>query len=106
MRIRSSMPCGRPPPKPSAASPATWPNGQPHAWRHQFAREMEWAPEYKGDELALFRGEIRRAQVDADRARRNAQAADTPDARQRLEALAAVHVPWERAVRDLADRLG
>ena len=71
-------------------------DGQLHTWRHAFAREMHWAPEHKGDELALVRGEIRRAQIDADRARRNARAADTPDARQRLEALADVHATWER----------
>ena len=67
---------------------------------------MEWAPEYKGDELALVRGEIRRAEIDADRARRNAEAADTDEARQRLEQLAAVHATWEHTVRDLAGRLG
>ena len=81
-------------------------DGQLHAWRHAFAREMEWAPEYKGEELALVRGEIRRAQIDADRARRNAEAADTDEARQRLEALAGIHATWERTVRDLAGRLG
>ena len=80
-------------------------DGQLHAWRHQFTREMEWAPEYKGDELALVRGEIRRAQIDADRARRNARAADTDEARQRLGQLADVHATWERTVRDLANRL-
>ena len=81
-------------------------DGQLHTWRHQFAREMEWAPEYKGDELALVRGEIRRAQIDADRARRNAEAAETDEARQRLSQLADVHATWEHAVRDLAGRLG
>jgi hypothetical protein len=81
-------------------------DGQLHAWRHAFAREMEWAPEYRGEELALVRGEIRRAAIDADRARRNAQAADAPEARQRLEGLAEVHATWERTVRDLAGRLG
>jgi hypothetical protein len=81
-------------------------DGQLHAWRHQHAREMQWAPEYKGEELALVRGEIRRAQVETDRARRNAQAADTPEARQRLEQLAGIRATWERTVRDLAGRLG
>ncbi len=81
-------------------------DGQLHAWRHHFTREMQWAPEYKGDELALVRGEIRRAQIDADRARRNAEAADTPDARQRLEQLAGLQATWERTVRDVAGRLG
>jgi hypothetical protein len=51
------------------------------------------------------RGEIRQAQIETDRARRNAQAASTGEARQRLEQLAAVHATWEQAVRDLADRL-
>ena len=80
-------------------------DGQLHAWRHQFAREMEWAPEYKGDDLALVRGEIRRAQIDTDRARRNAEAADTPEARQRLEALADLQATWEHTVCDIAGRL-
>ena len=56
-------------------------DGQLWAWRSAFAREMEWAPPYKGDELAMVRGEIRRAQIDADRARRDAQAAETNEAR-------------------------
>ena len=81
-------------------------DGQLWAWRNAWHREMAWAPEYKGDELALVRGEIRRAEIDADRARRNAQAADTAEARQRLEQLAAVHATWEQTVRGLADRLG
>ena len=81
-------------------------DGQLQTWRHQFTREMEWAPEYKGDELALVRGEIRRAQIDADRARRNAEAADTDEGRQRLSQLADVHATWEHTVRDLAGRLG
>jgi conjugative relaxase-like TrwC/TraI family protein len=80
-------------------------DGQLWAWRAAWHREMAWAPEYKGDELALVRGEIRRAQIDADRARRNAQAADTSEARQRLEQLAAMHATWEQTVRGLADRL-
>jgi hypothetical protein len=80
-------------------------DGQLHAWRHQFAREMEWAPEYKGDDLALVRGEIRRAQIDTGRARRNAEAADTPEARQRLEALAHLQATWEHTVCDVAGRL-
>jgi len=80
-------------------------DGQLWAWRTAWHREMAWAPEYKGDELALVRGEIRRAQIDADRARRNAQAAGTAEARQRLEQLASVHATWEQTVRDLAGRL-
>ena len=59
-------------------------DGQLWAWRSAFAREMDWAPPYKGEELAMVRGEIRRAQIDADRARRDVQAADTDEARQRL----------------------
>jgi len=80
-------------------------DGQLWAWRNAWHREMAWAPEYKGDELALVRGEIRRAEIDADRHRRNAQAADTAEDRQRLEQLAAVHATWEQTVRGLADRL-
>jgi hypothetical protein len=79
-------------------------DGQLWAWRSQYAREMAWAPEYKGDELALVRGEIRRAQIEADRARRNARAA-SGEARQRLEDLAAARAAWEQAVRELAGRL-
>ena len=52
-------------------------DGQLWTWRSAFAREMQWAPPYKGGELAMVRGEIRRAQIDADRARRDAQAAGT-----------------------------
>jgi conjugative relaxase-like TrwC/TraI family protein len=80
-------------------------DGQLWAWRTTWHREMAWAPEYKGEELALVRGEIRRAEIDADRARRNAQAAATTEARQRLEQLAAVHADWEQTVRGLAGRL-
>ncbi len=80
-------------------------DGQLWAWRSAWHREMAWAPDYKGDELALVRGEIRRAQIDADRARRNAEAAATADARQRLMQLATVRAGWEQAVRDLAARL-
>jgi hypothetical protein len=80
-------------------------DGQLWASRNAWHREMAWAPDYKGDELALVRGEIRRAQIDADRARRNAQAAGTAEARQRLEQLAAVHAGWEHTIRDLAERL-
>ena len=67
---------------------------------------MQWAPEYKGDELALVRGEIRRAEIDADRARRNAQAADTLRPGSGCKSLADVHATWEHTVRDLAGRLG
>ena len=80
-------------------------DGQLWAWRSAFAREMAWAPPYKGEELAMVRGEIRRAQVDADRARRNAQAADTDEARQRLAERAEVSGRWEQMTRDVAARL-
>ena len=80
-------------------------DGQLWAWRSAFAREMAWAPRYQGEELAMVRGEIRRAQVDADRARRDAQAADTDEARQRLAERAAVAERWEQMTRDVADRL-
>jgi AAA domain/TrwC relaxase len=80
-------------------------DGQLWAWRSAFAREMAWAPRYQGEELAMVRGEIRRAQVDADRARRDAQAADTDDARQRLAERAATAGRWEQMTRDVADRL-
>ena len=66
---------------------------------------MAWAPPYKGDDLAMVRGEIRRTQIEADRARRNAQAADTDDARQRLADRAAMYAQWEQMTRDLAARL-
>jgi hypothetical protein len=80
-------------------------DGQLLAWRSQFDREMEWAPAYHGDDLATVRGEMRRAQIETDRARRNAQAADTGEARQRLETLAGIKAAWERTVHDLAERL-
>jgi hypothetical protein len=84
---------------------AEYSDGQLHAWRSQFAREMEWAPAYHGDDLAMVRGEIRRAEIETDRGRRNAEAADTDEARQRLEALGSIQATWEQTVRDLADRL-
>ena len=80
-------------------------DGQLWAWRSAFAREMEWAPPYKGEELAMVRGEIRRAQIDADRARRDAQAADTDEARQRLAERAGMYARWEQMTRDVAARL-
>ncbi len=80
-------------------------DGQLWAWRSAFAREMAWAPPYQAEELAMVRGEIRRAQVDADRARRDAQAADIDEARQRLAERAAVAERWEEMTRDVADRL-
>ena len=80
-------------------------DGQLWAWRNAWHREMAWAPEYKGDDLALVRGEIRRAEIESDRARRNAEVADTPEARQRLQDLAAIHADWEHTVRGLAGRL-
>ena len=80
-------------------------DGQLWAWRSAWHREMAWAPEYKGDDLALVRGEIRRAEIESDRARRNAEAAGTDEGRQRLETLAAIHADWEHTVRGLAGRL-
>jgi hypothetical protein len=80
-------------------------DGQLWAWRSAFAREMAWAPPYKGEELAMVRGEIRRAQIEADRARRNAEAADTDEARQRLAERAGVSAQWEQITRDVASRL-
>ena len=80
-------------------------DGQLWAWRSAFAREMAWAPRYQGEELAMVRGEIRRAQVDADRARRDAQTAAIDEARQRLAERAAVAERWEQMTRDVADRL-
>ena len=80
-------------------------DGQLWAWRSAFAREMAWAPLYRGEDLTMVRGEIRRAQVDADRARRDARAADTDEARQLLAERAAVAERWEQMTRDVADRL-
>jgi hypothetical protein len=80
-------------------------DGQLWAWRSAFAREMAWAPPYQGEDLAMVRGEIRRARVDADRARRDVQVADTDEARQRLAERAAVAERWEQITRDVADRL-
>lgn len=71
-------------------------DGQLWAWRSAFAREMAWAPRYQGEDLAMVRGEIRRAQVDADRARRDAQVAEAGEARQRLAERAAVAERWEQ----------
>ncbi len=75
------------------------------AWRSAFAREMAWAPPYKGDDLAAVRSEIRRTQIEADRARRHAGAATTEDARQRLADRAAILARWEEMTRDLAAQL-
>jgi hypothetical protein len=80
-------------------------DGQLWAWRSAFAREMEWMPPYKGDELAMVRGEIRRAQIDADRARRDARAAGTDEARQRLTQRAGLYAQWEQMTRNVAARL-
>ncbi|HEY3954613.1 MAG TPA: MobF family relaxase [Streptosporangiaceae bacterium] len=80
-------------------------DGQLWAWRSAFARAMEWAPAYKGEDLALVRGEVRRAQIEADRARRNAGAALTGEARQRLAGRADAMARWEDMTRDVADRL-
>lgn len=57
-------------------------DGKLWVWRSAFAREMAWAPPYKGDDLALVRVEIRRTQIEADRARRHAEAAGSQEARQ------------------------
>jgi TrwC relaxase/AAA domain len=80
-------------------------DGQLWAWRSAFAREMEWAPPYKGDDLATVRAEIRRTQIEADRARRNAEAAEIEETRQRLIERAVTLAQWEQMTRDLADRL-
>ena len=80
-------------------------DGQLWAWRSVFAREMTWAPLYKGADLATVRGEIRRTQVEADRARRNAQAAATDEARLRLKDRAATLARWEQMTRELEARL-
>jgi AAA domain len=80
-------------------------DGQLWAWRSAFAREMEWAPPYKGDDLAKVREEIRRTQIEADRARRNAEAASTDQARQRLTDRADTLSRWEQMTRDLEAKL-
>src|SRR6266571_2930523 len=80
-------------------------DGQLWAWRSAFHREMAWAPPYKGDDLAVVRAEIRRTEIEADRARRNAEAAADPNARQRLADRATALGQWEQMTRDLAERL-
>jgi hypothetical protein len=80
-------------------------DGRLWAWRSAFAAEMAWAPPYKGDDLAAIRAEIRRTQIEADRARRNAEAAAGDEARQRLADRAAVLARWEEMAHDLAGRL-
>ena len=80
-------------------------DGQLWAWRSVFTREMEWAPPYKGDDLAVVRAEIRRTEVEADRGRRNAEAANGAEAQQRLTDRASVLTQWAQRTRDLADRL-
>jgi hypothetical protein len=80
-------------------------DGQLWAWRSAFAREAAWAPPYKGDDLALVRGEIRRAQIETGRAHRNAASATTPEARQRLTAHAEATQRWEQMVRRTAAEL-
>jgi hypothetical protein len=80
-------------------------DGKLWAWRSAFAREMAWAPPYKGDDLAVVRAEIRRTQIEADRARRNAEAASTHDARQRLADRANVLARWTAMTGDLAGQL-
>jgi hypothetical protein len=80
-------------------------DGKLWAWRSAFARETAWAPPYKGDDLAVVRAEIRRTQIEADRARRNAEAADTEEARLRLSDHAGTLARWEEMTHDLAARL-
>ncbi len=80
-------------------------DGSLRAWRSAFAREMAWAPPYKGDDLTIVRAEIRRTQIEADRARRNAGAAATDDARQLLTGQADALARWEEMAADLAERL-
>ena len=80
-------------------------DGQLWAWRSAFAREMAWAPDYQGEDLATVREEIRRTQIEADRARRDVQAADTTAARQRLADRAAALAQWEQMARALETRL-
>ena len=80
-------------------------DGKLWAWRSAFAREMAWAPPYKGDDLAVVRAEIRRTTIEADRARRNAQAAGTEDTRQRLADRADALGRWAEMTGDLAMRL-
>jgi hypothetical protein len=80
-------------------------DGKLQAWRSAFAREMAWAPPYKGDDLAVVRAEIRRTSIEADRARRNVQAAGTEDARQRLADRADALGRWAEMTGDLAVRL-
>jgi hypothetical protein len=80
-------------------------DGTLHSWRTAFARETAWAPPYKGEDLAVVRSEIRRTQIEADRARRNAAAAPTEEARSRLASRATALAQWENMTRDLADKL-
>ncbi|HET9894619.1 MAG TPA: MobF family relaxase [Streptosporangiaceae bacterium] len=80
-------------------------DGKLWAWRSAFANEMAWAPPHKGDDLATVRAEIRRTQIEADRARRNAEAAVTDQARQCLADRAEVLARWEEMAGDLAERL-
>ncbi len=80
-------------------------DGKLWAWRSVFAREMAWAPPYKGDDLATVRAEIRRTRIEADRARRNAEAAGSDDARQRLTGRADALARWAELTGDLAGRL-
>jgi hypothetical protein len=77
-------------------------DGQLWAWRSAFARQVAWAPPYKGDDLALVRGEIRRAQIETGRAHRNADSATTPEARRRLTARAEATQRWEQMVQQTA----
>jgi hypothetical protein len=80
-------------------------DGKLWAWRSAFAREMEWAPAYCGDDLAVVRAEIRRTQIEADRARRNASVAGSEEARGRLGERALVLGRWEVMAGELAGRL-
>ena len=80
-------------------------DGQLWVWRSAFQREMAWAPPYKGDDLAVVRAEIRRTEIEADRACRHAEAATDPTAHERLTDRAATLDLWRQMTRDLAERL-
>ncbi len=80
-------------------------DGKLWAWRSAFAQETEWAPAYCGDDLAVVRAEIRRTQIEVDRARRNAAVAGGDQARLRLGERARVLARWEEMAGELAERL-
>lgn len=60
-------------------------DGNLWARRAMYEREMAWQPTYAADKLAAARRATLNAQLEADRAWLNAQAADSPEARERLE---------------------